>query len=285
MVEVTGDEGTRRRLPLWMQGKASMPGDVGDKDDKVQKKGDELVSGNSKPKKNSKKAVLPQEKGETKRTKRKVSQQDDAPCEVETALPNKMIIGLQEKKVRESSVRRKRKATSVRLRSGKDSKIPSPVDDDEELTPEDLLSIAEEYVKADKEVVPQELSIKECEFGRQLSTTTSSKTESKSSLIALDGNQISPSHESTYDSTQSLKGEKYFSSTIRTGDPAQDMLDLFLGPLLKKTVEEKRTEFITRDLTFSNEFGKGSQNDVKEETAPLTKKKCTLKDKVAMLLE
>ena len=63
------------------------------------------------------------------------------------------------------------------------------------------------------------------------------------------------------------------------------MLDLFLGPLLKKTVEEKRTEFIMKDLTFANELGKGSQNDVKEEKAPLRKKKCTLRDKVTMLLD
>ncbi|XWS64070.1 hypothetical protein CRYUN_Cryun06bG0155600 [Craigia yunnanensis] len=174
----------------------------------VQEDGDGLVSGNSNPKKQSKKAALPQEKGETNRRKRKISQQN-APCDVETASSKKMI----------------------------DSKIPYPVDNDKELTPEDLLSIAEEYVKADNDVVLQELSIRECDFGRQLSSTASSKTESESSLIALD------------------------------------------GPLLKKTVEEKRTEFIMRDLTFSNELGKGSQNDVKEETAPLTKKKCTLRNK------
>ena len=132
----------------------------------------------------------------------------------------------------------------------------------------------------------QELSIRECEFGRQLSTTASSKTESESSLIALDGNRRSPAHETTYDSTQSLKSEKHVINSSRTEDPAQDMLDLFLGPFLKKTVEEKRTEFIMRDLIFSNELGMGSQNDVKEETAPLTKKKCTLRYKVvAMLLD
>ncbi|XWS69501.1 hypothetical protein CRYUN_Cryun04dG0184500 [Craigia yunnanensis] len=162
MVEVAGDEGSRRRLPLWMQGKASKPGDDGDKNDNVQEDGDGLVSGNSKPKKQSKKAALPQEKGKTS---------SGVFCSA------------------------KKKTISVRLRNGKDSKIPSPIDDDKELTPEDLLSIAEEYVKADKDVVMQDLSIKECEFGS------------------------------------------------RTGDPAQDMLDLFLGPFLKKTVEEKTTEF------------------------------------------
>ncbi|KAK6252094.1 hypothetical protein QUC31_013814 [Theobroma cacao] len=281
MVEVGGGEGTRRRLPLWMQGKASKP-DGGDKSSGIQEDGDGLVSGNSKPKKQPKKAVLPSENGETKKRRRKISQQDET-CDVETASHKKMSIGLQEKQVRESSLQRKRKATTGRLRSGKDSKIPSPSDDDMELTPEDLLSIAEEYVKADKGVELQELSIRECEFGRQLSTTASSKTKSESSLI--DDNQRLPAHETTYDSTQSLTDEKRFINTSRTGDPAQDMLDLFLGPLLKKTAEEKRTEFFTKDLAFANELGKGSQNDVKEETAPLTKKKSTLRDKVAMLLD
>ncbi|XVE85610.1 hypothetical protein DITRI_Ditri17bG0104100 [Diplodiscus trichospermus] len=272
MVEAAGNEGTRRRLPLWMQGKASEPGDGGDKNDNVQVDGDELVSGNSKPKKQSKKAALAQEKGKTKRGKRKISQQDAA-CDVETAFPKEPSIGLKEKRVQESSVRRKRKATSGKLRSGKDSIITSPIDDDEELTPEDLLSIAEVYVKADEE------------FGRQLSTTASSKTESESSLVALDGNQSSPAHNTTNDSAQSLKGHEYFINSSRTGDPAQDMLNLFLGPLLKKTVEKERTELIKKDLTFANELRKGSQNDVKEETAPLTKKKCTLRDKVSMLLD
>ncbi|XP_022776594.1 uncharacterized protein LOC111318169 isoform X2 [Durio zibethinus] len=277
MVEVGGDEGTRRRLPLWMQGIASKPANDRDKNDKVQEDRDGLVCGNSKPIKQSKKAALPQEKGETQRRKRKIIRQDAA-CDVESASPKKMSISLKEKQVLGSSLQRKRKASCVRLRSGKDSKIPSPVEDDNELTPEDLLSIAEEYVKADKDVVLEELSIRECEFGRQLSTTASSKTESESSLIALDGNRRSPALKTTHDSTQSPKNEKNLINTSRTEDPAQDMLDLFLGPLLKKT-EEKRTEFGMRYLPFSNELGKGSQNDVKEETAPLTKKKCTLRDK------
>ncbi|XVF85615.1 hypothetical protein PTKIN_Ptkin17bG0131000 [Pterospermum kingtungense] len=334
MVEVSGDVGTRRRLPLWMQGGASKLGNGEDKIQNTRDDGDGLVSGNSKPGKQSKKASLAEEKVETKTRKRKISRnkgacddetalpkkmsigleekQDgessigqkrkatsvrlrsgkdreiiphDAACDVETTLPKEMSIGLEEIQDGESSIRRKRKATSVRSRSSKDGKIESPVDDDVELTPEDLVSIAEEYVKADKETVMQEQSIREGEFARQLSTTASSKTESESFLIALDGKRRSPARETTYDSTQSLKCEEHFTTTSRTGDPAQDMLNLFLGPLLKKTTEEKRTEFIANDLTFANGLGKGIRNDVKEETAPLTKKKCTLRDKVAMLLD
>ncbi|GMJ13394.1 hypothetical protein HRI_005008600 [Hibiscus trionum] len=281
MAEVAGGEGNRRRLPPWMQAKASTPVSG---IDKVQEVEDELVSGNSRPKKQSRKAVLPVEKGETKRRKGEVSQQDP-PSDNGAASPTKTSICLQEKQVREPSRRRKRKATSVGSRSGKDNKSPSPVEDDEELTPEDLLSIAEEYVKADKNIGLQEPSTRECDFVRKLSTTASPKAESESSCIAIDGNRKSPADETTSDLTRCPKVDKILINTSRTGDPAQDMLDLFLGPWLKKTAEEKRSEFVMRDLTFSNELGKGTRNDVKEETIPLTKKKCTLRDKVAMLLD
>ncbi|KAK8655742.1 hypothetical protein V6N13_108309 [Hibiscus sabdariffa] len=279
MAEVAGGGGIRRRLPPWMQSKASTP--ASDRD-KVQEVEDKLVSGNSRPTKQSRKAALPVEKGETKRKKREVSQQDP-PSDNGAASPTKMSIFPQEKQVQEPSRRGKRKVTSVRSRSDKD--IPSPVENDDELTPEDLLSIAEEYVKADKNVGPRELSTRECDFGRQLSTTASPKAESESSLIAIDGNRKSPADETTSNSTRCPKDDKILINTSRTGDPTQDMLDLFLGPLLKKTVEEKRSEFIMRDPTFSNELGKGGRNDVKEEAIPLTKKKCTLRDKVAMLLD
>lgn len=191
MVEVGGDAGTRRRLPLWMQGGTSKLGDGGDKNGNIQEDGDGLVSGNSKPKKQPKKAS-PQENVETNRRKispndsgpgcdvesalpektniglgessirrkrkatnvrlrsdkdRKISPQDDAACDAETALAKKMSIGLEEKQDGKSSILLKRKATTVRSRSSRDSKIESPVDDDDEdLTPEDLLSIAEEVI-------------------------------------------------------------------------------------------------------------------------------------------
>ncbi|MBA0798501.1 hypothetical protein Gohar_009088, partial [Gossypium harknessii] len=119
MVEVAGGEGTRRRLPPWMQGKESTPSGDRDKSDKVQEVGDEFISGNFKPRKQSKKASEPIEKGETKRRKRKICQQD-APCDVQ------------------EPSHRQRNKTNVRLSSGKDSKTPSPVEDDEEeLSPED----------------------------------------------------------------------------------------------------------------------------------------------------
>lgn len=69
----------------------------------------------------------------------------------------------------------------------------------------------------------------------------------------------------------------------RTGDPAQDMLDLFLGPLLKKPRgdKEKKIEFTTNDEGLRQL----SQNDVGEEMVSQMKSKSSLKDKVAMFLD
>ncbi|XP_039065216.1 uncharacterized protein LOC120210584 [Hibiscus syriacus] len=198
MVGVAGVEGVRRRLPPWMQPIASAPGSDRDNRDEIQEVEDELVSS-----KQSKKAALPVENCETKRRKRGVSQQD-APSDNGAASAAKMSICLQEKQVREPSHRRKRKATSGRPRRGRDSKNPSPFDDDEELTPEDLVSIAEEYVEADKNAGLLELSTMECDFASQLSTAVSPKAESGSCLITIDGNQKSSADE-TFDSTRSPK--------------------------------------------------------------------------------
>lgn len=68
----------------------------------------------------------------------------------------------------------------------------------------------------------------------------------------------------------------------RTGDPARDMLDLFLGPLLNKLVDEKKTE-----VAVSPDFGiiQNKSDIVRDEIAPLmAKKKSSLKDKIAMFL-
>ena len=63
------------------------------------------------------------------------------------------------------------------------------------------------------------------------------------------------------------------------------MLDLFLGPLLKKPFEQENRSFI-KDMEFAYEFERQSQNTVVgEEIEPLMKKKSSLKDKVAMFLD
>lgn len=76
-------------------------------------------------------------------------------------------------------------------------------------------------------------------------------------------------------------------TTSRTGDPAQDMLELLLGPLLKKPQAGERTlDTLRKDMAIACDFGEdiSSQAGVEQEV-PLTKKKSSLKDKVAMFLE
>lgn len=81
------------------------------------------------------------------------------------------------------------------------------------------------------------------------------------------------------------------SNVVTTGNPAQDMLDLFLGPLLQKSapVKERLIEPVEEVCNFSlvetNE--KAVYREEKkpaEERETLVKKKGSLKDKVAMFL-
>ncbi|KAJ8649268.1 hypothetical protein MRB53_002291 [Persea americana] len=75
-------------------------------------------------------------------------------------------------------------------------------------------------------------------------------------------------------------------TTSRTGDPAQDILELLLGPLLEKPQVGERTLDTLRKVVMACNFGQdiSSQAGVEQEM-PLTKNKSGLKDKVAMFLE
>lgn len=73
-----------------------------------------------------------------------------------------------------------------------------------------------------------------------------------------------------------------------TGDPAQDMLNLLLGPLLNKRVNEekkKNEELLTNRLVFSEEVKPSQAANVVGNAIPQSKKKTSLKDKIAMFLE
>lgn len=144
-----------------------------------------------------------------------------------------------------------------------------------------------QYVKADEASRRKQTSGRECKLQRQLPTTASSKNDLEESFIVLDDKHISASCETTsYGSTMNLVSEESLISSSRIGDPAHDMLDLFLGPLLKKPVEkEKRSEFTTMDFDFTFELKKKSHNDFGDEMVPPMKKKSSLKDKVSLLLD
>lgn len=137
-----------------------------------------------------------------------------------------------------------------------------------------------QYVQADRE-------------RGEVQSSSSRELESEKELLAstsLENGDILNQKLST-DSAMGSMSEQSLVSVSRTGDPAQDMLDLFLGPLLKKPVEDQnRTKFTANDI-FDIEFRKLSEtqkNDAGQEhtvAAPVMKKKSSLKDKVAVLLD
>lgn len=137
-----------------------------------------------------------------------------------------------------------------------------------------------QYVQADRE-------------RGEVQSSSSRELESEKEFLAstsLENGDILNQKLST-DSAMGSMSEQSLVSVSRTGDPAQDMLDLFLGPLLKKPVEDQnRAKFTANDI-FDIEFRKLSEtqkNDAGQEhtvAAPVMKKKSSLKDKVAVLLD
>ncbi|XP_021898209.1 uncharacterized protein LOC110814927 [Carica papaya] len=112
----------------------------------------------------------------------------------------------------------------------------------------------------------QRLSSKESELIRE--STAPGNQLGDYNTLAL-GSSV---RERTFDSALSLTSEQKVAAASGKGDPTQDMLDLFLGPLLKKPVQEKRTEFIKNDKEKEFQFRKSRQDDVGEEIVPLQKK-------------
>lgn len=68
-------------------------------------------------------------------------------------------------------------------------------------------------------------------------------------------------------------------------NPTQDMLDLFLGPLLKKTHEEKRVELVREEMSLVRDLNKKTRSNPSEDRPVMVKKKSSLKDKVSLFLD
>ncbi|KAK9663862.1 hypothetical protein RND81_14G003400 [Saponaria officinalis] len=160
-----------------------------------------------------------------------------------------------------------------------DGTIPS----EDELTVEDLVSIAEEYVKADlKETRKRQF---ESEMGSSIA-----EVESVKDLTAHMEDKKSHTYKPLSDestSTDLLFGDGSTICPIYTGDLARDMLEVLLGGLLKKSEVEVESEndAITKNIMLNHDLCERSQNNAVAEVVPVTKKKASFKDKVAMLLE
>ncbi|MED6170024.1 hypothetical protein PIB30_026739 [Stylosanthes scabra] len=154
-------------------------------------------------------------------------------------------------------------------------------DNDSELTVEDLMTIAEEYVKEHEYKKRQEKPDRQCESKSQFST----KSEPSTALDSCCKNTKPPSSSRETLHGSARPGEVVTAGNFKQANPAIEFLELYFGhrPLEK---EEERNSSVVHNLEFTHEVTRQSQDDhVGEEVVPLTKKKSTLKDKVAMFLD
>ncbi|CAI0405143.1 unnamed protein product [Linum tenue] len=158
--------------------------------------------------------------------------------------------------------------------------VVEPPGDDRLLTVQDLVAIAEEYVRAANDVGSEKNpSIKgEC------------RSRAVSSGIDLQGGVTVNKHNSPAASCSSMQkstAEQIPVTVSTTGDPAHDMLHLFLGPLLTKPVTNEKNDVSSRmDLDFAFDAMRHSHNHVEAAAVPpplKEKKKSSLRDKVSGL--
>ncbi|KAI3976454.1 hypothetical protein MKX01_008312 [Papaver californicum] len=180
-----------------------------------------------------------------------------------------------------TSKKRNRKANKVGDRD--ECLVSSPNEEDVELTVEDLMTIAEESAAKDSEPTKLPVSF---EFSRKDSGGSIEAIEtSKYCTVSMKETSTSTLTKNNRESSED--GATIISSQSRTGDSTQDMLDLFLGPLLKiPQTGGERSESVAEDFNLACEFRKHKRNQVVgEEVVPLTKKKSSLKDRVAMFFD
>ncbi|XP_041012933.1 uncharacterized protein LOC121256267 [Juglans microcarpa x Juglans regia] len=291
MIRVATDDGSRRHLPLWMLGVTAanennnhapeglMPQAYHSESKTVTKGPD---NGN-----------LFQEKGTSgvnshsfvkcERKRKRKSSQQEAKCDdiiTETVSEKKKYKSRRKVQASIACKRQKEKASDF----GRDEEFENQpqTDDDVELIMDDLMTIAEEYVEAEKN---KDWQASNSEYGsrRKVPMKLSSSNDSGGLLDVPNSNRGSPPHDLTAFDSCNVTGASEID--MRTGDPAQDMLDLFLGPLLKKSLKEENKPFV-KDMQFAYEFERLNQNNVLGEQAePLMKKKSSLSEKVAKFLD
>ncbi|KAL5983138.1 hypothetical protein ACLOJK_017220 [Asimina triloba] len=190
---------------------------------------------------------------------------------------------------------RKQKLNSCAPAGIDDSASPSEGGEDGfELTMEDLMNMAEEYVKADIDKECEQAAHRECKSKHQLPCVSIfSGNESVCSLEATGNIQeirgyarerLDPDLNKAKGKERDLSATEKAINISRTGNPAQDMLDLFLGPLLKKPQAEEKKFELMEDMIFAQGYSKPIKSQVPI-AVPLTKKKSSLKEKVAMFLD
>ncbi|ONK71100.1 uncharacterized protein A4U43_C04F4720 [Asparagus officinalis] len=273
MTEVVTDAnaGNRRRLPSWMLQVKS--GDEqrksAGKDAKCSRPEEETKSpaarSKIKPDQKIRYKTLTQESPqqsdslqgcEVRRRTKKTTRKDDGPSTsltVCSGAKRKIKRKILETSVNESTAATKKHVKSKRLKNS-ELEVVSPGRSDKEisLTVEDLLTIAEEYVAADKEQQNELLASRECTSETNPSNLSiSSKAIKGRALQAGESSHIlsrctSTNHSSRLSENEEKEGENHKSGNfsgniISTGDTAQDMLNLYLGPFMMKSPSKEQS--------------------------------------------
>ncbi|KAK3157809.1 hypothetical protein QOZ80_2AG0128390 [Eleusine coracana subsp. coracana] len=155
---------------------------------------------------------------------------------------------------------------------------PEKNDDEIELTVEDLVSIAKEYVNADEQ---KQHELENAKPTRHYEHTSSHTISTECTAITRN---TSP-NEYRQDESSSQQELPCPPSFKMTGDIVQDMLNVFLGPLLSKPAtyvkEPDPVESVTTTIRHVPEK-KDWRSEVPRQGEPVVKKKSSLKDKVAL---
>ncbi|KAI6676785.1 hypothetical protein NL676_037581 [Syzygium grande] len=298
MAGAAPNEGTRRRLPRWMV--APPANDQARESSCKDGNTDQINEGVVSPQRTNSKSLTKQPKRASslqeknlskvggfglvecgrKRRKRRVSEEEDG-SDVSTheIVEDKKERRRGRRKAQDSVFEKRRKAKSL-VAEGVEEHATFASDDDVELTVEDLMSIAEEIIASNKDVEQQKQHL-----GRSETPMRASGNVQQYSLDAVaDPNEILDDAKHTKNNSAGVPtGEETVVGIKRTGDPAQDMLDLFLGPWLRKPVEEeKMSQFVVDEVIPMQDQEKQSHSVVIVEAVSPLKKKSSLKDKVAM---
>ncbi|KAK9076277.1 hypothetical protein SSX86_004610 [Deinandra increscens subsp. villosa] len=211
-------------------------------------------------------------KCETKRKKRGVVEEDVIECcdPDQEVVVEKRKRGRVKRKAEEFESLRKKNKKSYEFDGGDEDQALSCGEEDDDLTMDDVLSFAKEFVENDKS-----------DTGQQKPPEVQCELRSKSAYTKSPVHEETGSHYKTVETSSKVT----VADSKLTGDAAQDMLDLFLGPLLKKPILKEETSS-TNDILISHEI-KNRQHAavISNKPVTLTKKKSSLRDAVAMLLD
>lgn len=229
-------EGRKRQLPSWMMPKvnASHESDSGNVVEANGSTENEAISAEGVKKIDRKKETIKRKsnssaKGEVKE-RTNLDQRNEMGDDDVNENKKKKATKLKDRAPRRSI--KKRGNLEDLSRGGSYDVCPVQVssDDDMELMVEDLMAIAEQYVKDYEDKKLQEMSSRQCEPKWQFPATAEAGTTVDS--LSENKKPSSSVREALYNSSPTT-GLVIPTSTSQIGHPAQDMLDVFLGPLLR----------------------------------------------------